>query len=334
MGTESTIVSTLMQNEEFVDALKSGLEIEKGGKETDPWKDGWDYSDVSERPDVLTRMTTEGILDVSRRNNGPNTYKISNIEKAEQALVLVENGGTISDQDNSDNGDRADGDVDQTEEPDIPDDIFEVVIGHEPVKDLLQRCIQTEEQTHFRLQGESSTAKSVFLTELERLPGAVYRSASGMTEAGMLDILMEDQPQYLLFDEIDKAEKECYTPLYELTEHGRVQKTISGSKVNIELNCNLIVTLNHPEQLPEELRKRMIQLEFEEYDDEEYIEIVTRVLQNKFEMDKEVAEFIAEYQLDELDDKNVREPEQIAKLSNNSKEDVKQVIENIEQYRL
>jgi hypothetical protein len=50
-------------------------------------------------------------------------------------------------------------------------------------------------------------------------------------------------------------------------------------------------------------------------------------------MDEDVASFIAEYQLEELDDKNVREPEQIAKLSENDKEDVKQVIENIEMYR-
>lgn len=326
MGTESTVVSTLMQNEDYLGVLKDALEIEKGDGDSRPFASGWDYSEISETPQTLSRMAQEGLLEVSSRRSGkPNTYQVSNVEEAEQAIALVEDGGSV--------GDTEEDDQDGDEEDEIPEDLFDVVIGHEPVKDLLHRSMGTDQQTHFRLQGESSTAKSVFLTELERLPGAVYRSASGMTEVGLLDILMEDQPEYLLFDEIDKAEKECYTPLYELTEHGRVQKTISGSKVNIELNCNLVVTLNHPEKLPEELRKRMIKLQFEEYDDSEYVEIVTRVLQGKFDIDEEVASFIAEYQLEELDDKNVREPEQIAKLSDNDKEDVKEVIENIEMYR-
>ena len=329
MGTESTIVSTLMQNEDYLDVLKDAIDIEQGDGNSRPFTSGWDYSEISETPQTLSRMAQEGLLDVaSRRSGNPNTYEISNIEEAEQAIALVEEGGSVGHTE-----DEEQEQDDESSEDQIPEDLFDVVIGHEPVKDLLHRSMSTDQQTHFRLQGESSTAKSVFLTELERLPGAVYRSASGMTEVGLLDILMNDQPEYLLFDEIDKAEKDCYTPLYELTEHGRVQKTISGSKVNIELNCNLVVTLNHPEQLPEELRKRMVKLQFDEYDDSEYIEIVTRVLQNKFDMDEEVASFIAEYQLEELDDKNVREPEQIAKLSENDKEDVKQVIENIEMYR-
>jgi hypothetical protein len=328
MPTEDTIVSTLLDNEEYIEVLESGLEIEKDGGTGSPWKSGWDYSDVAANPQNLSQMVQDGLLDVTRRSSRPNTYSLKNADQVEQALELVQEGGSVGESDEPETVEDTDGDED-----DIPDDLFDVVIGHEPVKDLLNRCINTDEQTHFRLQGESSTAKSVFLTELERVEGAVYRSASGMTEAGLLDILIEDQPEYLLFDEIDKAEKECYTPLYELTEHGRIQKTISGSSMNIELNCNLVVTLNHPDKLPEELRKRMIELKFEEYSDGEYVEIVTRVLCNKFELDEDIASFIAEYQLEELGEKNVREPEQIAKLSKNDMDDVKRVIENIEDYR-
>lgn len=326
MPTQDTIVSTLLDNEEYVDVLEDGLEIEENGGTGSPWKSGWDYSDVNASPQLLSQMVQDGLLDVTRNSSRPNMYSLEDKEQVEQSLELVKEGGSVGNTTESEP-------EDEDNKTDIPDDLFDVVIGHEPVKDLLDRCINTDEQTHFRLQGESSTAKSVFLTELERLEGAVYRSASGMTEAGLLDILIEDQPKYLLFDEIDKAEKECYTPLYELTEHGRIQKTISGSSMNIELNCNLIVTLNHPDKLPEELRKRMIELKFEEYSDDEYVEIVTRVLCNKFKLDQDIASFIAEYQLEELEEKNVREPEQIAKLSKNDMNDVKKVIENIEDYR-
>jgi hypothetical protein len=326
MGTESAIVSTLMQNEDYVSVLKDAISIEEGDGSSKPFRDGWDYSEISETPQTLSKMVQEGLLDIaSRRSSGPNTYQISNISQAKQAITLIEEGGSIGEEVESEDGEES--------KEEMPDDLFEVVIGHDPVKDLLHRCINTEEQTHFRLQGESSTAKSLFLTEIERLPNSKYRSASGMTEAGLLDILIEQQPKYLLFDEIDKADNDCYTPLYELTEHGRIQKTISGRDINIELNCNLIVTLNHPERLPQELKNRMIRLEFEEYEDSQYIEVVTSVLQDNFGLDEEVAQFIAEYQLEELGVKNVREPEQIAKLAENDLDDVERVIENIEEYR-
>jgi hypothetical protein len=251
-------------------------------------------------------------------------YKLSDLDNAKRLVSVVEDGEKP----------EADEDIVESEpEYEIPDDLFDNVIGHEPVKSLIMRCIESDEQIHFRLQGESSTAKSLFLTELERLPTSKYRSASGMTEVGLLDILMEQQPEFLLFDEIDKADNDCYTPLYELSEHGRVQKTISGNDVNIELDCNIIVTLNHPEKLPDELKKRMVKLEFEEYSDEDYLNVVTGVLMEKYELDEDVAEYIAEYQLNELGEKNVREPEQIAKLADNSIEDVKKVIEHIGKYR-
>jgi len=326
MATDTGIVGTLVENPEYADILESALELEKSGGTGPPWKKGWTFSDIRAKPGTLTQMVQAGLLDVEKRpSNDPNQYSLVNPDEVEQGLTLLEEGGEPHTDDV--------GDSDSNQDIEVPDDMFDKVIGHDPIKDLMMRGIQTEDQTHFRLQGESSTAKSLFLTEMERLPNSKYRSASGMTEAGLLDILMDQQPRYLLFDEIDKADKECYTPLYELTEHGRVQKTISGKEVNIELNCNLVVTLNHPEQLPEELRKRMVKLEFEEYDDKEYIEVVSGVLQDHYDLDDGVAMFIAKYHLEELGEKNVREPEQIAKLADNTKEDVKRVIEQIEEYR-
>jgi len=323
MSDVDATVSTLLQKEEFLDAYESAIDFTEEGGTENPWKSGFNYSDVSGTPQVLSMMAQEGLLDMDRHSSRPNMYSIPNLDLAKEALNIIQD-GNISDKQTKD---------EDREIPDIPEDLFDNIIGHEPVKQLFTRALNIEDQTHFRLQGKSSTAKSLFLTEIERLPNAKYRSASGMSEAGILDILIEQQPQYLLFDEIDKADNSCYTPLYELTEHGRIQKTISGQDINIELNCNLIVTLNHPQRLPQELKNRMVRLDFEEYSDDEYIEVVTGVLQDEYNLDKEVAAFIAEYQLEELGVKNVREPEQIAKLANNSIDDVKQVIKNIEKYR-
>jgi len=324
---DSLDTSTLLDNPDYIDVLEKAIEIQKDGGVGSPFKQGWDYSDVGCSPQTLTQMVQTDFIELNaRRSSRPNAYKLSDLEHVENALDVFQDEQNPSD----------DEDISEDESEDsgqIPNDLFDKIIGHEPVKELLHRTINSDEQIHFRLQGESSTAKSVFLTELERLPGAKYRSASGMSEVGLLDILMHQQPEYLLFDEIDKAEKECYTPLYELTEHGRVQKTISGRDIDIDLNCNLIVTLNHPEQLPEELRKRMVSLEFDEYTDDEYIKVVSGVLQDKYELSDEIASYIAEYHLNELGEKNVREPEQIAKLAGDTKEDVEEVIEHIETYR-
>lgn len=321
-------LSCLIDNPEYLETLKSAIDIEDNGGTGPPWKKGWDYSDISESPQVLSQMVQDGLLDISQRRSGdPNVYKLFDLEEAKELVQLIE-------EDNQQDSESTDSDDADSKDYDIPDDLFDNIIGHEPIKDLIMRCITSDEQIHFRLQGESSTAKSLFLTQLERIPTSKYRSASGMTEVGLLDILMEQQPEFLLFDEIDKADNDCYTPLYELSEHGRVQKTISGNDVNIELDCNIIVTLNHPEKLPEELKKRMVKLEFEEYSDEDYLDIVTGVLMDKYGLDEEVAQYIAEYQLNELGEKNVREPEQIAKLADNDIEDVKRVIEYIGEYRL
>lgn len=325
MGTQSGTVGVLLNNPEFVEIIELAIEVEDG-RSGPPWRSGWDYSDIGAKPAVLSQMAQHRILDIVQRPSGdPNRYKLVDKENLQESIKLLTKGS---------NEEKHDKPTSRGDTVDTPDNLFDNIIGHEPVKDLLHRGMGTDEQTHFRLQGESSTAKSLFLTEIERLDNAKYRSASGMTEAGLLDILIEQQPKYLLFDEIDKADNNCYTPLYELTEHGRIQKTVSGEDINISLNCNLIVTLNHPERLPRELKNRMIRLDFEEYDDDQYIEVVGGVLQDKFDLDEGVAEFIAEYQLEELGVKNVREPEQIAKLADNDLEDVKSVIQNIEKYRV
>jgi hypothetical protein len=325
MDTESGAVGILLDNPKFIDIIQKAAEVEENGSGP-PWRSGWDYSDVEAQPATLSQMAQHGMLDIVQRPSGDaNRYELIESEQLLESTKLITDGPEKEQEPDS---------TTREDSVEQPDDLFDNIIGHEPVKDLLSRGMSTDNQTHFRLQGESSTAKSLFLTEIERLPNSKYRSASGMTEAGLLDILMEQQPKYLLFDEIDKADNDCYTPLYELTEHGRVQKTISGQDVNIQLDCNLIVTLNHPDRLPQELKNRMVRLDFEEYDDDQYVEVVTGVLQDKFDLDEEVAAFIAEYQLEELGVKNVREPEQIAKLADNDLDDVKSVIENIQQYRV
>ena len=323
-------LGTLLENEDFIPVIEKAIDIEENGGTGAPWNSGWDYTDISETPQTLSKMAQEGILDISKRtSSSPNRYELFDLDKAKDLLELVNSEDLVNDDVNNNNAEQ-----ESSGELEIPDDLFDNIIGHEPVKNLLLRSLKSDEQIHFRLQGESSTAKSLFLTEIERLEGSKYKSASGMTEVGLLDILIDQKPNFLLFDEIDKADKSAYSPLYEMTEHGRVQKTISGSDMTVDVNTSMIATLNHPEKLPQELRNRMIKLEFEQYTDDEYIEVVTGVLSSKFDLDEEVAEYIAEYQLNELGQKNVREPIQIAKLADNDIDDVKTVIESIEEYRL
>jgi len=327
MSSQASVAS-LLENPEFIEILQKAIELEEEGTGNAPWKKGWDYTNINESPQTLSRLAQEGLIEVeSRPSSDPNRYTLESVEDTQEMLKRV-TGAEESETDDCVEEDDTD------DEQELPEDLFDNIIGHEPVKKLLMRCLESDEQIHFRLQGQSSTAKSLFLTELERLEGAKYKSASGMTEVGLLDILIEQKPEFLLFDEIDKADNSAYAPLYEMTEHGRVQKTVSGEDISVDVDTNLIATLNHPEKLPEELRNRMIKLEFEQYSDDEYIEVVAGVLQAKFNLDEEIAEYIAEYQLHELGEKNVREPLQIAKLAENDLEDVKDVIDSIEAYRL
>jgi len=61
----------------------------------------------------------------------------------------------------------------------VPTDLFSVIVGFEDVKAVVRRSLEAERPVHVLLVGPPSTAKSLFLMELSRLPNARYALGGG-----------------------------------------------------------------------------------------------------------------------------------------------------------
>src|SRR5215831_8336550 len=99
------------------------------------------------------------------------------------------------------------------------DEPFEDIVGYDHVKRLFSMAVESESRTHILLVGPPASAKTMFLTSLLHfLKNAYFVDGGNTTKAGMLDCLFENQPEYLLIDEIDKLAPKHQTFLLNLME--------------------------------------------------------------------------------------------------------------------
>ena len=85
----------------------------------------------------------------------------------------------------------------------------------------------------------SSIAKPLFLEGLVKLPGAKLTFGDAVSKAGLRRFVMDEHPQYLVIDEIDKMAPEDDTILLELMEH----RTVSVMHFGIRRSENISLTV-------------------------------------------------------------------------------------------
>jgi hypothetical protein len=75
----------------------------------------------------------------------------------------------------------------------LPDDLFEDIIGHEDIKELLGACLLAEKPVHVLLVGPPALAKSLFLWDIERVAGekAIWLVGSATSKGGLWDKIEE-----------------------------------------------------------------------------------------------------------------------------------------------
>ncbi|KKK83812.1 hypothetical protein LCGC14_2789610, partial [marine sediment metagenome] len=163
--------------------------------------------------EIIDSMTDTETLDIDFKvesfkiyDSDPSTYKLKEPELVRECLVKlseIEEG---------------------TEEGDIPNDLFDFILGHDPIKDLLWRSINSERPVHVLLVGPPATAKSMFLGELARLPFSRFALGGSTRKGGLEDYLLEFRPRYLIIDEIDKMDMRDQSVLLSLMESGVVAR--------------------------------------------------------------------------------------------------------------
>jgi len=213
-------------------------------------------------------------------------------------------------------------------EDEVPEDLFSCIIGHDKIKKIVMMALRAEKPVHLLFVGPEASGKTLFLLELARLPGAKYYSGGGqITKAGLAEMLFDVKPRYLLIDELDEVRSTDLSILLSLMETGIVTRLKHKTDETLKLDTRVFAALNpwDLKKLPRDFLDRFRKIQFREYTDEEFVEVVTRLLTSRENTDEELATYIAQ-QLLKRGKKSVREAIGLARMCK-SKEDVDEVLE-------
>ncbi|RLB11531.1 MAG: hypothetical protein DRG27_00985 [Deltaproteobacteria bacterium] len=259
------LFNMLKLNPLWVDILKEAIEIEKKNKDKDYYL-GFEWYEVHASPAILNRMVVNRILDISYSSRSSTRYKVRDPELVEDVLKQVEEylEAKKAPQINSEGG--------------IPEDLFSVIVGHDDIKKIILKSLKASRPVNILLYGPPATAKTLFLSELARLPGSKYIIGSASTRAGILDYLIEYKPNYLIIDEIEKMKGEDYAALLSLMETGIVTRMKKNMREDVTLKTWVFAAANDIKRLPRELKSRFLTFFVKPYSHNEFKKVAKAVL--------------------------------------------------------
>lgn len=339
------VFDLLPEHEEYVEELiRLDRENPAGGHgfiKYSPRSVGWTTDHARLPPSAYTTLLNAGIITKFKETNSSKYYTSlvdgDTLDELLQEYREIEEVEATQSRTEPVTADVAEN---YTRPDELPPGLFDTIIGYEAAKRNFERAITSEGQTHIALRGEAGVAKSAFLREIEELDGGYYRTANGMTRAGLTSFVMDTRPLYLLLDELEKTKSGDNDPvnvLYNLMEEGIVQTTQSAKgsgegAQEVEVPCDVYATVNDWSKLADPIQDRFIPLTFEQYDRAEYIEVVVGVLQKHQDADEDVAREVATEVLDTLGERSVRTAEQVYRLARGP-DDVQATIRDIQTYR-
>ena len=261
---------------------------------------GWSWSDVRVSPGTLNALLLKGLLEEKFHSNSYRGLLLTDLGR-QQAKQLAEPARPNEEP--------------RRETLTLPADIFDDIIGHNDVKELLMATLLAEKPVHVLLAGPPALAKSLFLWDIERAYGeqATWLVGSATSKAGLWDSVAEHQPQVLLVDELDKMNAADTAALLSLMEGGRLVRAKKGRSLDVTVAIKVVAATNQIAKLSPELKSRFAIRRLRPYDVEQYRTVVRGVLVRREEMDPELAEEIAK----KLEGKSqdVRDAVRVARLS-------------------
>ena len=237
---------------------------------------GWRSRDVGVWPGTLTKLRMEELVEDVYESNSYHGYRLT--EKA-QALLTGEPTSFKEE--------------DQTLE--VPSDIFDDIIGHDDVKEMLTACLLAEKPVHVLLTGPPALAKTLFLWDIERVGGekTIWLVGSAVSKAGLWDLVAERQPRVLLIDELDKVNAADTAALLSIMEGGRLVRIKKGRELDARVKVRVVAATNVETRLSPELRSRFAIRRLGTYGRDEFISVVTGMLTRREGVPPEVAREIA-----------------------------------------
>ncbi len=240
---------------------------------------GWSWRHVRIWPATLSRLFKDGYLENVFKSNSYTGYRLSELGRKVAASERAEETTKTP----------------QNEKLSLPDDLFEDIIGHDEVKELLRASLLAEKPVHVLLAGPPALAKTLFLWDIERACGerAIWLVGSATSKAGLWDLVAERQPQVLLIDELDKMNAADTAALLSMMEGGRLVRAKVGRELDLQNTLWVVAATNRLEMLSPELRSRFAIRRLNPYSRDEYLTVVRGVLVRRENTTTELAEAIA-----------------------------------------
>src|SRR3972149_1274583 len=225
---------------------------------------GWAWRNVRIWPATLSRLFKDGFLENVFRSNSYTGYRLSEEGKA---LAL-------------DAANEEPSEAHQDQRLALPDALFEDIIGHDEVKELLRASLLAEKPVHVLLTGPPALAKTLFLWDIERAAGekAIWLVGSATSKAGLWDLVAERQPQIILIDELDKMNAADTAALLSMMEGGRLVRAKRGRELDLNNPVWVVAASNRLDMLSPEIRSRFAIRRLNPYSRDEYLTVVKGVL--------------------------------------------------------
>ncbi len=262
------------------------------------FKIGWAWRHVRIWPATLNRLFKEGYIENVFHSNSYTGYRLS--ELGRKLAAASQSDKAVAP---------------QAEKLMLPDDLFEDIIEHGEVKELLKASLMAEKPVHVLLAGPPALAKTLFLWDIEKVCGekAVWLVGSATSKAGLWDLVAERQPRVLLIDELDKMNAADTAALLSVMEGGRLVRAKVGRELDLKNILWVVAATNRLDILSPELRSRFAVRRLNPYSREEYLTVVKGVLVRRENTSPELAGDVAR-RLDGLT-QDVRDAIRVARLA-------------------
>jgi len=244
-----------------------------------PWM-GFEWHAIPAQPAQLNQLAIDELLVTgggrnTYRSRSTSTYKLKDpelVRECLQALSEIEEG---------------------EEESEIPLDLFDFILGHDQLKDLMWKSLNAERPVHVLLVGPPATAKTMFLGELARLPFSRFALGGSTRKGGLEDYLLEFRPRYLIIDEIDKMDMRDMSVLLSLMESGIVARLKKRMREMESMTTWVFGGANRDQNIWSELKSRFFTVHLKEYSEADFISISRAVLITREKCDSGLASLIA-----------------------------------------
>jgi len=177
----------------------------------------------------------------------------------------------------------------------LPDDLFEDIIGHDDIKELLRACLLAEKPVHVLLVGPPALAKTLFLWDIEQAAGekAIWLVGSATSKGGLWDKIAERQSQIILIDELHTMNAVDTAGLLSIMEGGRLVRTKVGRELDLFNPVRVVAACNRLHGLSPELLSRFAVRKIQAYSRSDYLTVVKGVLIRREGIAEATAEEIA-----------------------------------------